>query len=430
MLIETYGCTLNQADSDMIGSILEREGFAVEYGRYDSVKDYDYVIVNTCTVKKATEQKILHRLGGIGALGGRLVIAGCMASANSEIVTRAVPSASIVSTSNCSRILDVIRDISAAGRAEYTAYERADKLANPLYGINPIARIPVSEGCLSSCTFCETKRARGPLNSFSQELILKAIRTNVERGAKEIQLTSQDMGAYGADRGTDVAELLDAASEVEGDFMIRVGMLNPEHLHRYFDSLVEAYRSGKVYKFMHLPVQSGSNRVLGEMARGYSVEEYLGYVCELKKKIDGISIATDFIVGYPTETEEDFMESLELLGQARPARANISRFSQRPHAQAGLLKELDNAIVKRRTVKMYRQGRIIEQEELRMAIGSRETVLITEQGKGSMLGRDQSYREVAVSGPQRLGERIVVDIVGAHPACLIGVPVDYAVEGL
>lgn len=423
VLIETYGCTLNQADSEMMKSILERTGHMVEQGRYEDGKQYDYVIVNTCTVKKATEQKILHRLGKMASLRGRLVVSGCMASANPDRVAKAAPLASVISTSNTVNIARAVEMIAQRGRVEYTEYSRVDKLAYPLDCTAPIAKIPVSEGCLSNCNFCETKFARGPLNSFSQELILKAIENSVRSGAKEIQLTSQDIGAYGADRGTNIAELVHAAAGIDGEFMIRIGMLNPEHLHKYFDQLVEAYRSRKVYKFIHIPVQSGSNKVLAEMARRYTVDDYIGFVEELKRKVDDITIATDFIVGYPTETDDDFSRSMLLLEQTRPSRANISRFGARPHTKAAALKGLDGRTLKSRTVEMYRLGRKIEQEELRKAIGRREQILVTEINKGSPLGRDSAYREVTVKGSgAKLGDIIDVEITGAYPACLIGTP--------
>jgi len=310
--IETYGCTLNQADSDIMESELTAAGYSVETIAHNANTDADFILVNTCTVKTPTEQKIIERLKALRNYKGRLIVAGCMASANIDEIERVVPEASIITTSNVGSIADALKEIESTGRSVYSSYSRVDKLS---YGIgnSTIARIPISEGCLSSCTFCETRFARGPLNSFSEKLILKAIELGVARGAKEIELTSQDTGAYGRDRGTDIAELLSKAAEIEGRFMIRVGMLNPEHLGRYIDRLIEAYKSEKVYKFIHIPVQSGSDDVLKEMMRRYSVDDFISYVNELRSKIPGISIATDIIVGYPTESDSDFEETMELI---------------------------------------------------------------------------------------------------------------------
>ncbi len=423
VLIQTYGCTLNQADSDIMESMLIGQGYEVARGEYNPAADYDYVIVNTCTVKSPTEQKILDRLEKMKHLNSRLIVAGCMASANIDKVAKIAPMASMVSTSNVHRIAEAINEISSGHRTVYGNYSRVDKAACLIPSGSVITRIPISEGCLSSCSFCETKLARGPLNSFSGELILRAIKTAVEKGAKEIELTSQDVGAYGLDRKTNIAELVSAATEIEGNFKIRIGMLNPAHLDKYFDKLVDAYKSDKIYKFIHLPVQSGSNKVLNEMDRQYSVEEFKSFVAELKKKVDDISIATDMIVGYPTETEADFEESVTLIGESRPSRINISKFGARPRTKAARLRRLGNAEVKERCIRMYRLARRIEVEALTRVLGERRMVLITEAKEGSLLARDSSYREVAVSGDHfKLGDSIEVDIYGSAQVCLLGRP--------
>ena len=340
VVIETYGCTLNQADSRIMGNLLKKNGYEVEYGRY--LKDADYIIINTCTVKTPTENKILYRLSKLRNLGKKLIVAGCLVSADKEKVVKLVPEASILTTSNVQDIVDVIESIKIGRNVIDDKYKRSEKLAYGIDNDSIIARIPISEGCLSNCTFCETKFARGPLNSFSEELILKAVENAVSNGAKEIELTSQDVGAYGLDRKTNIAELLQKVSDLDGEFMIRVGMLNPEHLHRYFDSLIEAYKSKKVYKFFHLPVQSGSDKILKDMGRRYTVDEFKSYVNEIRKKLSA-TIATDVIVGYPTESEEDFEKSIELLGEIKPEVVNISKFGARPHAPASKLKQLDEA---------------------------------------------------------------------------------------
>ena len=156
ILIETHGCTLNRADSGIMRSVLEGKGFEVDSKRYSySEGGYDYVIVNTCTVKKQTEQRITERLGRMRALGKRLVVTGCMASANIDMIAKVVPEASIVGTSRISEIGDVIEDLREGGKSTLTEYVKGDKLANYVAGKGRqvISRIPVSEGCISSCSF-------------------------------------------------------------------------------------------------------------------------------------------------------------------------------------------------------------------------------------------------------------------------------------
>ncbi|MFP3279330.1 MAG: hypothetical protein RXP92_03420, partial [Candidatus Micrarchaeota archaeon] len=188
VVIETYGCTLNQADSRIMGYILKENGYEVEYGRYEG--NADYLIVNTCTVKSPTENKIIYRLRQLKGLGKKLIVAGCLASADTQKVINVVPDASIITTSNVNKIADVLKFIEIGKNVVIDSYNRIDKLQYGLENSSIIARIPISEGCLSNCSFCETKFARGPLNSFSEELILRAVKNAVEQGSKEIELTA------------------------------------------------------------------------------------------------------------------------------------------------------------------------------------------------------------------------------------------------
>jgi MiaB-like tRNA modifying enzyme len=420
VVIETYGCTLNQADSRIMGNILKANGYEVEYKRYnDREGGADFIIVNTCTVKTPTENKILYRLGKLRSLGKKLIVAGCLASADKEKVLSVVPEASIITTSNVHKIMHVVERAKNGESVAMDKYERVDKLAYGIDNASAIARIPISEGCLSNCSFCETRFARGPLNSFSEDLILRAVKNALANGAVEIELTSQDVGAYGLDRKTNIAELLGRVAEIEGEFRVRVGMLNPEHLHRYFDELIEAYRSSKVYKFLHLPVQSGSDKVLKEMNRRYTIEEFKGYVDEIRRKLSA-TIATDIIVGYPTETDEDFEKSIELVKELKPEVVNISKFGARPHAPASKLPQLDGNIIKNRSAIFSRIVREIEFREREKHIGETRRILITERNKKSFTGRDDFYNEIAIVGNANIGEFIDVKIIGNSAACLIG----------
>ena len=287
-------------------------------------------------------------------------------------------------------------------RRPSVSYSRTDKLAGRDCPFNTqgsvIAKIPISEGCASNCSFCATKLARGPLNSFSEKLILRVIEMSVANGAREIDLTSQDVGSYGLDKRTDIAELAMKASQIPGDFRIRIGMLNPEHLHRYFDSLLDAYRSEKVYKFIHLPMQSGSNVVLKDMDRKYTVEEVGGYIKELRRRVKGIGIWTDLIVGYPTETKDDFKESVGWLERTRPLVTNVSKFSVRSCTKASILKQIKSEEIKRRSLEMASLARQIQEKDMNLLLGKKETVLITGRNARSFEGRDACYRAIAVSG--------------------------------
>lgn len=424
VLIETYGCTLNRSDSDIMASLLRQHGYSVDEGIYTGNGSHDYIILNTCTVKQPTEQRLLHRLRGMSGLGKRLIVTGCLASASPDLVKAAAPNASLLSTSNTQRIVEAMRRIESNADVHYTSYTANDKLSDlGLRQEQLIVHIPLSEGCLSGCTFCETRFARGPLHSFSEQNILKAVEMSAQKGAIEIDLTSQDIGAYGADRKTNIAELLPMITDISGEFMVRVGMLNPEHLHRFIDQLIEAYGHRKVFRFMHLPVQSGSNRILAAMKRRYSREEFHAYVKELRKKIRGISIATDVIVGYPGETEEEFGSTVSLIDEVLPTFTNISKFGIRPHTQSAFVRRIPNAEVKKRSVYLSRHVRGLQHKVFGRLVGRREKVLVTEENSGMLGGRDVYYRPFALGRRTHLhGKTISARITGNTYAYLIGEP--------
>ena len=435
ILIETYGCTLNQADSRIMAGILRSKGNSVDLGNYGdkeaqrSNSGYDYVIVNTCTVKTPTEQKILSKLSTMRNLGSRLIVAGCLASASPEKVEKVVPNANIINTTSIANIAEVIESAEKGIRTVDKTYHRLDKLAFYNGGFGTVAKIPISEGCLSNCTFCETKFARGPLNSFSEELIIRAVENEVRNGAKEIELTAQDTGAYGLDKRTNIAELVGKVAEIEGEFMIRIGMLNPEHLHRYFDELIEAYGNSKVYKFVHLPVQSGSNKVLREMRRNYTIEEFEEYVKELRNKIKGISLETDMIVGYPTESNADFEESIKMLNRVKPEITNVSKFGARPHAEASMLAQLPNSEIKTRSIEMSRVVRRIQYEIRSGFVGTKQRVIVTERHEGYVQGRTNSYLAVVLNNTGiPVGSFITSKITGNTSTCLIGEEIKEEIE--
>ncbi len=413
--IKTYGCTLNQADSGIMESLLQRSGAVVS----DDVDSADVVILNTCVVKKPTEQKIFHALKQLR--GRKVVVAGCMASTRQKEILAIAPNACIVTTSNVHMIVDAV-SASASGEPRiFDGHPRVDKLAYLDPSSRILAKVPVSDGCLSSCLFCETKLARGPLQSYSERLILRAIENSARMGAREIQLTSQDMGAYGADRRSNVAELMHKIAAIDGDFKVRIGMLNPEHIGKYLDQFIDAMQNEKFYKFVHLPIQSGSNRVLSHMKRRCSAEQFLEYVAELRRAIPGITIETDIIVGYPVESLSDFDATIDLVQKARPEVTNISKFCSRPNTPAAKLPTLLNMEVSRRSAVLSRAVRSLQKEINERFIGQSMPIITTESTEKSTNGRNISYRQVVVPGEVRpLGSVLEAKIYAASANVLYG----------
>ncbi|MCL4381845.1 tRNA (N(6)-L-threonylcarbamoyladenosine(37)-C(2))-methylthiotransferase [Candidatus Marsarchaeota archaeon] len=411
--IKTYGCTLNQADSEIIKSILLDRNASI----CDNEKDADVVVINTCTVKEPTEIKILYKIRQLNKENKKMVITGCMAGANSDMLKRYAPNASIVSSSNIAGIGEVI-DLAYYGKNEdMLDYKRFDKLTLPLNIDDVIAKIPISEGCLGNCSFCETKFARGPLNSFSEDLIIKAIENSIKASSKEIQLTAQDTGAYGVDRNTDIIKLLNRIEGIEGDFMLRLGMFNPEHFKRLdIYKLIDIFQSDKIYKFIHLPIQSGSNEVISHMGRNCSVEEFEDYVRILREGVKGISIETDIIVGYPTEKEEDFEATLNLIKKTKPDVTNISKFGKRPHTRASALKQLENSVIKNRSIRLFNEVRKVQYSINSKLIGKTIDGLITSSTPLSVNGRTDSYKQIVLKNmasnkhKSEIGKRVKVKV--------------------
>ncbi|MCL4387837.1 tRNA (N(6)-L-threonylcarbamoyladenosine(37)-C(2))-methylthiotransferase [Candidatus Marsarchaeota archaeon] len=390
--IETYGCTFNQADSELIASAMDNEGIET----CSSEDEADVVVLNTCTVKGATQNRITYRLSGLEKSGKKLLVTGCMAGANSDIISKYAPSASIAKIQNISGMPQAARDAASGKRVMLMEESRYDRIGLYVPGKSIIAKIPLSDGCLSSCSFCETKFARGRLNSFSEPGILNAISYSIRNGAKELELTAQDTGAYGIDKGTNIAELVKKACSFEGDFRIRVGMLNPEHLHRYHDELIEAMQDPHVYKFLHLPLQSGSDSVLQSMHRGYTVEKYLEMVADIRESVKNITIETDIIVGFPGESDSDFEATMKAMEEFKPEVTNISKFTKRPHAMASRMKQLDDKTIKERSSELSRFVRAMQASKNSAAVGTTASVLLTESNSSSVNGRDDSYRQIVV----------------------------------
>ncbi len=390
--IKTYGCPLNHADSRIISTVLKGEDISV----CDNADDADVLIVNTCTVKSSAERRIMDYIKEKSAEGKRIVATGCIAGSYPERISRLVPGASIITAPNIEKIGYVVRE-SSEGRAahirDYSKVDRAGLLGQHSFG-NVIEQIPISDGCLSSCGFCATRFSRGPLNSFSEKSIINAIKFAAMRGAKEIQVTSQDIGAYGLDKKTNIAELMDSIAEIEGDFSVRIGMLNPEHLPKYIDHFIEAMRNNKFYKFVHLPVQSGSDKVLSQMGRGYTADMVHAYLKKIRLGVKGVSFMTDIIVGYPTETADDFEQTLNFIECAKADTVNLSKFTPRPGTRAAALPQISNPEIKRRSIiatkAIHDNQRLLNAEYM----GKTYKCRITERTDMSFNGRTESYKQV------------------------------------
>ncbi len=408
---KTYGCVLNRYETDIMKAIVKRQGMEIA----DSEKDADVVVINTCTVKDATEKKTIEYIKRLKASGKPIVIAGCM-TVNDYITSFNSP---VISTRSIRYITDAIDD-AIKGRAVF--YDVDEEKSNlPIDMQVPIGRIAIQEGCTNKCTYCQTKLARPKLMSLGTKRIVELIEEAKSKGAIEVDLTGTDVGAYGLDIGTNLSNLLISISRaIKWPPYIRIGMANPHHVMRELKTLTYILRN-PFYTFMHIPVQSGSDDVLKHMRRGYTARTFRYIVDTLKSSYDNITIATDVIVGYPTESEEDFEKTIELIETTKPNIVNISKFSPRPGTEAAKLKQIERHIINKRSKELSEIVRRIAAKENEKLIGKEFPVIITENGKnGTSKGRTEFYRQVIIKEKLPIGTRTNITIDGITETSLIG----------
>jgi MiaB-like tRNA modifying enzyme len=273
---------------------------------------------------------------------------------------------------------------------------------------------------MSECSFCQTKLAKGDVASYRPGDIARQVSRDVADGCREVWLSSTDNGCYGLDIGTDLPTLLDTVTGISGDFMVRVGMMNPMYMPRIRDRLVSSYRSPKVYKFLHVPVQSGSDQVLAAMRRGHTAGTFREIVRIFRAEFPSATISTDVITGFPSETDKEFEETVSMIRDLRPDMVNISRYSARPGTEAADMEQLDVAAIKRRSRTIHDLATSISLESNREWIGWRGNVLFAESTPQGIRGRNPAYRPVHVHDEVQPGWHHVL-VTGATEHGLSGV---------
>ncbi len=410
---EVYGCSANQADGEIALGLLQRQG----YRMVERPGEADYVVLVTCAVKKPTADRMIHRIKKFSHLGSRLIVAGCMATGETERVRRVAPEAVLLPPRNITEVASAI---------EARGFDGGEvKLGLPRLRKNPVvAIVPVSEGCRwSRCSFCIVPRSRPGFESYPVRAVVDEVRKSLDEGCREVWLTSQDMGSYGLESGRNLLpELLEAVNSVQGKFYVRIGMMNPIYLKPILEKLVKAYSGEKIYKFIHIPVQSGSDKVLKDMNRGHSVQLFNQIVETFRRKFPNITVSTDLIVGYPTETDEDFEQTLRLVEKTHPAIVNVSRYFPRPGTPGERLKTLPAHVVARRVSELNNLLSEIQLKSGERWLGWIGEILIDEVGKkGKMVGRNFAYRPIVIDAPsESLGKFVEVEVVDVEKTYLMG----------
>jgi|WetSurMetagenome_2_1015567.scaffolds.fasta_scaffold27703_2 threonylcarbamoyladenosine tRNA methylthiotransferase CDKAL1 len=369
VFIETHGCRYNFGDTAKLAEVLRHRGCTI----VDTEEEADAVIVNTCTVVGPTERRMLRRLS---ALRDReLYVTGCMPAVQREAIL-----------ATCEPVIIPPETIQAS-------YRQVGTVPRTSVGI-----VQLAQGCDGSCTYCITRVARGPLRSFPADEIRRQVRAYAGGGTVEIQLTAQDAGAYGRDTGQSLASLLASLADRAGHSWIRVGMMNPATVLPVLDELVEAFAGERIFRFIHLPVQSGSDTVLERMGRRYTVEEFETIVAAFRRRFPDITLATDIIAGFPGESEKDFSASLDLVRRTRPDKVNVTRYSRRPFTPISQEHDYPDAVRKDRSRLLLACAEEVYIASNARVLGTEVAFIVTESvRKGSVMARSPAYRGIVIN---------------------------------
>jgi threonylcarbamoyladenosine tRNA methylthiotransferase CDKAL1 len=425
--VKSFGCPTSLADGAVLAGCLRESGCAL----VDSVASADVVIYNTCAVKGPTEDRMVGLLKRVPR-DKKLVVAGCLPIINSERLVSEVRFDGVVGPAAGRKIVGVLDRVYKGERVvalENSVFSKPELLL-PRVALSGVASVvPISYGCLGSCAYCCVVAARGRLRSCSIEDVVERVERDVAAGMREFWLTSQDTACYGRDVGVDLARLLEALCGVEGDFRLRVGMMTPNCALDILEDLVKAFRDERVFKFVHLPVQSGDDDVLRRMRRLYSVDDFRTVVGAFRERFPGLTLATDVICGFPGESDGAFEGTLRLIEEVEPDVVNVSKFFPRPGTLAAGMREkfVPSREVRRRSRVLGGLVRRVVFGRNRRWLGWSGEVLFDETGKvlGSWVGRNFAYRPVVVKSDLRLlGEKRRVRVVAAFPTYLEGVVVE------
>ncbi|MFX0106824.1 MAG: tRNA (N(6)-L-threonylcarbamoyladenosine(37)-C(2))-methylthiotransferase [Candidatus Hodarchaeota archaeon] len=419
--LETYGCSLNKADSDLIVGRLTKLGMS----KVSTINQANVIIVNTCGVKEPTEDRIIHRLEELAKGDLPIVVAGCLPRISLTRVERAIPEyAALLGPQSIETLGEVTQRVLAGERGivhlDSDAGSKLQFYRGPPDSV--ICTVPICEGCLGDCTYCAVRFARGQVQSFSINEIHGVVERCVHLGYLEIRLTSQDAGVFGHDTGESLVALLKSVNSIEGMHRFRLGMFNPNLVTDYLEGMIEEMSSDNFFQFFHIPLQSGSDRVLQKMGRRYTVNEWCKIVERIREKLPKCTISTDIIVGFPGETDEDFQATIDVIDHVKPGVVNISKYGDRPRTVASRSKEKVHTNTKKawsRRLSKLVSG--ISKEENESWIGWVGTAIVTDYGpKGGVVGRNFAYKPIIVNDDIQPGDIVNVEIVTGERTHLIG----------
>uniref|UniRef100_A0A2R5LJW5 tRNA-t(6)A37 methylthiotransferase n=1 Tax=Ornithodoros turicata TaxID=34597 RepID=A0A2R5LJW5_9ACAR len=415
--VKTWGCAHNSSDSEYMAGQLAASGYTI----VDDAKKADLWLLNSCTVKNPAEDHFRHEIEQGHKEGKKVVVAGCVSQATPHV--NYLKGLSIIGVQQTDRVVEVVEETLKGNSVRLLGTKKSGKrkaggadLTLPKIRRNPLIEIiAINTGCLNHCTYCKTKHARGDLGSYPIPELVDRARQAFQEGVREIWLTSEDTGAYGRDIGVTLPDLLrEMVTVIPQGCMLRLGMTNPPYILDHLEEMAEILSHPRVYSFLHIPVQSGSDPVLSEMKRVYTVAEFRHVVDYLRQRVPGITIATDIICGFPTETEEDFDNTMKLVDEYRFPSLFINQFYPRPGTIAASMKRIPTHAVKARTkrlTELFQSYRPYDHK-----IGEAQTVLVTEvaHDRKHLVGHNKYYEQVLLPPEDDfMGSAVDVRISGA-----------------
>ena len=415
--LESYGCSASFADSEMIAGMLSAEMIkpVVE------VEEADVIIIITCTVKTSTSHRMIHRIRKLSEAEKPIVVAGCMPKTERNIIESINPNASLLGPASLEKIIETVDKTIRGIRCVNIQNLPKPKLLLPRIRRNPIIGIiEISSGCRGNCNFCQVKIAKGELISYDNEKIVTEVKQAITDGCREIWLTSQDNGCYGKDIGTNLPELLRRILRIENDFRIRLGMMNPHYAEEMKNEFADLFKDERIFKFLHLPVQSGSGTILQKMNRPNMSTNYIFLTNFLREKIPSLTLSTDIIVGFPSESDEEFQQTVELIRRSRPDIVHISKFKSRPGTKAEKMKELDPRTINERSKLIHKVVKEIAFENNKRWVGWSGKVMVDEEVKGAVMARNFAYKPIIIKGKIPLGNTLSVEVIRSTSDCLYG----------
>jgi MiaB-like tRNA modifying enzyme len=405
VLVEAYGCTLNRGEAEEFEDGL----LAMGHQLARSPEDAGAIVIFTCGVIETTERHMLKRISEMSQLAGKkLIVCGCLPNISPARILKAAPHAYMFDTAGHMAALNLFHEDANPTPAAPTS--------------DAVGILPLATGCDGACTYCVTKNARGPLRSRPPGKLADRMKELVGRGCAEIQLCAQDTAIYGTDIGEGMHSLVEVLSRIEGNYMMRIGMMNPASLLLRKESVLQAFEHPKVFKFLHLPVQSGSDSVLARMNRRHNALEFEELVAELSTRFPRMSLSTDIIVGFPGETDRDFDLSLRIVNKMKPDIINITRFSSRPGTEAHRMKDKVPSRIAKDRSRILTELRFSLTETNYDAFKNQTMLALATERRveGTTFLRTTEYKPVVVAGNLELGRWYNVTITERERTHLCG----------